>query len=130
MYRIAEEVAKRHKCKVIVNGESIGQVASQTLDSMVVINHVTNMPVIRPVACMDKLEIIDVACRIGTYETSILPFEDCCTIFLPKHPIIHPELNKCLEYESRFDYESLIDECIQNIETITNLKEDQFDSLL
>lgn len=130
MYRIAEEVAKRHKCKVIVNGESIGQVASQTLDSMVVINHVTNMPVIRPVACMDKLEIIDVACRIGTYETSILPFEDCCTIFLPKHPIIHPELNKCLEYESRFDYQTLVDECVSNIEIITNLNESKFEHLL
>lgn len=130
MYRIAEQVAKKHKCKVIVNGESIGQVASQTLDSMVVINNVTNMPVIRPVACMDKLEIIDIANHIGTYETSILPYEDCCTIFLPKHPIIHPELTKCIEYESRFDYESLIDECIQNIETITNLNEDKFASLL
>lgn len=130
MYRIAEIVAKKHKCKVIINGESIGQVASQTLDSMVVINNVTNMPVIRPVACMDKLEIIDVATKIGTYETSILPFEDCCTIFLPKHPIIHPDLNKCIEYESRFDYESLIAECISNIEIITNLKEETYQSLL
>lgn len=130
MYRIAEQVAKKHKCKIIINGESIGQVASQTLDSMVVINNVTNMPVIRPVSCMDKLEIIDIANRIGTYETSILPFEDCCTIFLPKHPIIHPELDRCVEYESRFDYQSLIDECISNIETITNLNEDNFDSLL
>ena len=130
MYRIAEQVVKKHKCKIIINGESIGQVASQTLDSMVVINNVTNMPVIRPVSCMDKLEIIDIANRIGTYETSILPFEDCCTIFLPKHPIIHPELDRCVEYESRFDYQSLIDECISNIETITNLNEDNFDSLL
>ena len=130
MYRIAEKVAKRHKCKILINGESIGQVASQTLDSMVVINNVTNMPVIRPVACMDKLEIIEIAKNIGTYETSILPFEDCCTIFLPKHPVIHPELDKCIEYETRFDYQKLIDECVSNIETITNLKEDNFDSLL
>ena len=130
MYRIAFEVAKRHKCKILINGESIGQVASQTLDSMVVINNVTNMPVIRPVACMDKLEIIDIANKIGTYETSILPFEDCCTIFLPKHPIIHPELDKCVEYESRFDYQSLIDECVSNIETITNLNQDNYQSLL
>ena len=97
---------------------------------MVVINNVTNMPVIRPVACMDKLEIIDISNRIGTYETSILPFEDCCTIFLPKHPVIHPELDKCIEYESRFDYQSLIDECISNIEVITNLNESNFDDLL
>lgn len=130
MYRIAEQMSKKNNCKVIINGESIGQVASQTLDSMVVINNVTNMPVIRPVACMDKLEIIDISNRIGTYETSILPFEDCCTIFLPKHPVIHPELDKCIEYESRFDYQSLIDECISNIEVITNLNESNFDDLL
>ncbi len=130
MYRIASKVAKQHKCKVIINGESIGQVASQTLDSMVVINDVTNMPVIRPVACMDKLEIIDIAQNIGTYETSILPYEDCCTIFLPKHPIIHPDLKRCIEYESRFDFESLIEECVSNIETISNLKEDNYNSLL
>ena len=79
------------------------------------------MPIIRPVACMDKLEIIDIANKIGTYETSILPYEDCCTIFLPKHPVINPTIDKCIEYEKRFDYELLIDECINNIETITNL---------
>ena len=83
MYRIAERICQKHKLKVIINGESIGQVASQTLTSMIAINNVTNLPVIRPVACMDKLEIIDIANRINTYETSILPYEDCCTIFLP-----------------------------------------------
>ena len=121
MYRIAERVANLHNCKIIVNGESIGQVASQTLSSMSVINNVTNMPVIRPVACMDKLEIIEISRKIGTYDTSILPYEDCCTIFLPKHPVINPELSRCLMYESRFDYEKLIDECIDNIEIINNL---------
>ncbi len=120
MYRIAEQYGKKRKCKIIINGESIGQVASQTLTSMSVINEVTNMPVIRPVACLDKLEIIEIAKKIGTYETSILPFEDCCTIFLPKHPVIHPELNRAKEYESYFDYESLIDECICNIEVVTD----------
>ena len=84
---------------------------------MRVINSVTNLPVIRPVACMDKLEIIDISNKIGTYETSILPFEDCCTIFLPKHPVINPELDKCLDYEKRFDYSTLVEECINNIET-------------
>ena len=118
MYRIAETYANKRKCKIIVNGESIGQVASQTLSSMSVINEVTNMPVIRPVACLDKLEIIDIAKKINTYETSILPFEDCCTIFLPKHPVINPVLNKCLEYETRFDFENLINETIENIETV------------
>lgn len=129
MYRIAEKLAKKHKCKVIINGESIGQVASQTLTSMGVINSVTNFPVIRPVACMDKLEIIDIANKINTYETSILPYEDCCTIFLPTHPVINPNINKCLYYESLFDYEALIDECIENVEIIKNLNQEKSDLL-
>ncbi len=129
MYRIAEEVVKRKHLKVILNGESVGQVASQTLSSMIVINNVTNLPIIRPVACLDKLEIIDIATKIGTYETSILPYEDCCTIFLPKHPVINPVLEKCLEYEARFDYKSLVMECVDNIETITNLVEEKNDLL-
>ncbi|MCM1370761.1 MAG: tRNA 4-thiouridine(8) synthase ThiI [Clostridium sp.] len=115
MYRIASIYSKKLKCKIIINGESIGQVASQTLTSMSVINNVTNIPIIRPVVCMDKLEIIEVAKKINTYETSILPYEDCCTIFLPKHPVINPELNKCLEFEKKFNYENLIDEAINNI---------------
>lgn len=130
MYRIAEKLALKHKCKVIINGESIGQVASQTLTSMSVINSVTNFPVIRPVACMDKLEIIDVANKIKTYETSILPYEDCCTIFLPTHPVINPDINKCLLYEKNFNYEELIEECINNIETITNLANEDYSDLL
>lgn len=130
MYRIAERYAKKRNCKIIVNGESIGQVASQTLSSMSVINNVVNIPVIRPVACLDKLEIIDIAEKIGTYETSILPFEDCCTVFVPKHPVINPDLNKCIEYENNFDFEPLIKECIDNIETITNLKQDKFEEYL
>ncbi len=129
MYRIAQRVVDRRKLKIILNGESIGQVASQTLDSMRVINSVTNLPVIRPVACMDKLEIIEIAKKIGTYETSILPFEDCCTIFLPKHPVINPNLEKCIEYESRMDYEKYIEECIMNIETVS-LHQESVDDLL
>ena len=118
MYRIADRYSKKIKCKVIINGESIGQVASQTLTSMVVINSVTNKPIIRPVACMDKLEIIDIANKINTYQTSILPYEDCCTIFLPKHPVINPELDKCIEIEKTFNYEELINETINNIQVI------------
>ena len=129
MYRIAEKVVKKKHLKVILNGESVGQVASQTLSSMIVINNVTNLPIIRPVACLDKLEIIDIANKIGTYETSILPYEDCCTIFLPKHPVINPDLDKCIYYESKFDYETLVDECVNNIETITNLEEEKSDLL-
>ena len=106
------------KCLVLINGESVGQVASQTLTSMQVINNVTNLPVIRPVACLDKLEIIDIAKKIGTYETSILPYEDCCTIFLPKHPVINPNLEKAIAYENTFDYQSLIEKAIDNKETV------------
>ena len=126
MYRIATNINKKYK--VVVNGESIGQVASQTLTSINVINSVTNFPIIRPVACLDKLEIIEIAKKIGTYETSILPFEDCCTIFVPKHPVINPKLEKCLEYE-KFNYQELIDECINNIEVITNFNKNFKDLL-
>ena len=126
MYRIATNISNKYK--VLINGESIGQVASQTLTSINVINSVTNFPVIRPVACLDKLEIIEIAKKIGTYETSILPFEDCCTIFVPKHPVINPKLEKCLEYE-KFNYQELIDECINNIEVITNFNKDFKDLL-
>ena len=118
MYRISEKVAKKTKSKIIINGESIGQVASQTLTSMYVINNVTNMPVIRPVACLDKLDIIEIAKKINTYETSILPYEDCCTIFVPKHPVINPNLEKCIYNESLIDYESMIEECVNNMEKI------------
>lgn len=126
MYRIAEEVLKNKNLKVIINGESIGQVASQTLTSMAVINSVTNIPIIRPVACMDKLEIIDIANKIGTYETSILPYEDCCTIFLPKHPVINPDLKKAILYENSFNYKELIDECLENIEVISNFDSNEY----
>ncbi len=130
MYRISEKYAKKINAKILINGESIGQVASQTLDSMACINEVTNMPVIRPVATYDKLEIIDIAKKINTYETSILPYEDCCTIFVPPHPVIKPDLEKARAYEKAFDYEKLIDECINNIETITNFKEEKYEELL
>lgn len=130
MYRIAERYAKKIKAKIIINGESIGQVASQTLDSMFVINEVTNMPIIRPVATYDKLEIIELAKKIGSYDTSILPYEDCCTIFVPPHPVIKPSLEKALEYEKNFDFEKLLDECINNIYTITNFEDDDFEDIL
>ena len=129
MYRIAEKFAKKKKMQVIFNGESIGQVASQTLSSMNVINNVCNIPVIRPVACMDKLEIINIEKKLGTYETSILPYEDCCTVFVPKHPVINPTIEKCELYEANFDYDSLIDDAINNIETITNLEKKYEDIL-
>ncbi len=118
MYRISAIIAHKNKCHIIVNGESIGQVASQTLTSMKCINEVVKIPVIRPVACFDKLEIIALAQKIGTYETSILPYEDCCTIFVPKHPVINPSLEKCYLYEQSVDYEKMIYEAIKNEEII------------
>ena len=130
MYRIAFKVAKKRNCKVIINGESIGQVASQTLTSMNVINSVTNYPIIRPVACLDKLEIINIAKKIGTYETSILPYEDCCTIFVPRHPVINPDINKAVLFEQLIYYEILINECINNMETITITNKSEFEDLL
>lgn len=132
MYRISEKIAWQNNIHILVNGESIGQVASQTLTSMKAINEVVKMPVIRPVACFDKNEIIKIAKDINTYETSILPYEDCCTIFVPKHPVINPEINLCQEYENLFDYKTLIDKCIKEHEIIKVMreKENKFQDLL
>lgn len=131
MYRIMELLAKQLDALVIVNGESIGQVASQTLSSMSVINEVTNFPIIRPVACLDKLEIINIAKKIDTYDISILPYEDCCTVFVPKHPVINPKLEACIKMEERFDFNSLIEKTVQEVKhmTITDF-EDEFDKML
>ena len=118
MYRIGENIAHYNKCSILINGESIGQVASQTLTSMSAINSVVRIPVIRPVACFDKLEIINVANKIDTYETSILPFEDCCTIFVPEHPVINPQIDKCEEYEKLIPYEELLRNAIKDHEII------------
>ena len=116
MYRIADAFAKKNNCQCIVNGESIGQVASQTLESMSVINEVTNNVIIRPLAIFDKLDIINISKDIVTYETSIMPYEDCCTIFDPKKPATKPRLQDCEKYEAMFDYQALIDEAIEHAE--------------
>ena len=118
MYRIMEKLATKYNGLAIINGESVGQVASQTLTSMSVINSVTNMPVIRPLACLDKLEIMDIARKIDTYETSILPYEDCCTVFVPKHPAINPKIETAVKEENKFDYEKLINEAVDSLNTI------------
>lgn len=118
MYRIMEKLAIKYNGLAIINGESVGQVASQTLTSMSVINSVTNMPVIRPLACLDKLEIMDIARKIDTYETSILPYEDCCTVFVPKHPAINPKIETAIKEENKFDYEKLINEAVDSLNTI------------
>jgi len=118
MYRLAERLSEKRKCLAIVNGECIGQVASQTLESMGTINQVVSIPVIRPCVCYDKLEIIDLAKKIGSYDTSILPFEDCCTIFTPKNPVTKPTIKKAEMWERKFDFEPLLEQTLEKVETL------------
>ncbi len=117
MYRIAEKLAKNIGANAIINGENIGQVASQTLTSIKAVNDVTNFPIIRPLATYDKLEIIDVAKKIGSYDISILPYEDCCTVFVPKHPIINPKFDVIYSEEEKFDF-SLLENALNDIMVI------------
>jgi len=121
MLRITDQLRENVRALAIANGESVGQVASQTLDSMLAINDVTNTPIIRPVATMDKLDIIKVAEEINTFELSIQPFEDCCTVFAPPSPKTKPKLEKARQYEARLDVEGLIKEAVDGtvIEEIT-----------
>ena len=114
MYRIAEKLAENIGATAIINGENIGQVASQTLTSIKAVNDVTTFPIIRPLATYDKLEIIDIAKKIGSYDISILPYEDCCTVFVPKHPVINPKLDVIRSEEEKFDF-NLIDKAIEDI---------------
>ena len=118
MFRLASELAKRRHCLAISTGESVGQVASQTLDSLKVINDVTNIPVLRPLVVEDKENIIKLARRIDTFDISIRPYEDCCTIFAPRRPKTKPDLDKCLEFEKKFDYEQLIKDALDNVEVL------------
>lgn len=118
MMRIAEKLAHKQNALAICTGESIGQVASQTLESMNAINDVIDIPMIRPLVCMDKIEIIGLSKKIGTYDTSILPYEDCCTIFTPKNPVTKPRIDRCEKYESHFNWGQLVDECVENVESI------------
>ncbi len=125
MYRIAEKMARRHRCLALANGESVGQVASQTLNSMAVINEVVRLPVLRPLATTDKIEIIKTARKIKTYEISIRPFEDCCTIFTPVNPKTMPKLDEVLAIEAKFDYATLVDECVAEAESYFLSSDDQ-----
>jgi len=118
MMRIAEQIAVRERANGLITGESIGQVASQTMESLMCTDQVVSMPVYRPLIGFDKQEIIDVAKRIGTFETSSLPYEDCCTVFTPRHPATRPKLEKILEGEELLDSEALIQEAMDNIEVI------------
>ncbi len=118
MMRLAEKVANRNKCRALITGESLGQVASQTLDALNVTDSVVNMPVFRPCIGMDKEEIITISRKINTFETSILPYEDCCTVFTPKHPKTRPEMFRVLEQESKIDIEALEKEAMESLQTI------------
>lgn len=119
MYRIATKIATKNKCLCIINGESVGQVASQTLGSMQTINSVTCFPILRPLCTYDKKDIIKISMDIDCYELSIKPFEDCCTVYVPKAPATSPKIDKAIMYESKFDYEKLVDEAVENTCSIT-----------
>jgi len=127
MYRIAEKLAKKKNCLCIINGESVGQVASQTLGSMNTINSVTNYPILRPLVTYDKADIIAISQKIGCFDLSIKPFEDCCTVYVPKAPATAPKIDKALEYEKKFDYEKLIDEAVENVNSIIINKDSDID---
>ena len=124
MMRIAEKLAKEAECQALITGEDLGQVASQTAEALVVTDSVVSMPVFRPLIGMDKIEIMDRAQEIGTYEKSIEPYEDCCTVFLPKHPATKPRLEKILESESRLDIETLVNNAIASQEIVLIKPED------
>ena len=132
MMKIADLVREEIGALGIVTGESLGQVASQTLESLTAINAVTSTPIFRPLISMDKLDIIDIAREIGTYETSILPYEDCCTIFTPSCPKTKPKLEKVEYYESFKDFDELITEAVQNREVLSfpMKKSNDFSNLL
>ncbi len=130
MYRIAEKLARRNKHLAIINGESVGQVASQTLTSIKAVNDVTNFPIIRPLACFDKSEIIDISKSINTYDISIEPYEDCCTVFVPKHPVINPDLKVINEEESKYDFDELINEAVTTANVIKINDKEEFNEYL
>jgi len=118
MMAIAEKVAEKNGAKALVTGESIGQVASQTVEAMYVTNEIVTMPVFRPVIGMDKEEIITIARQIDTFETSTLPYEDCCTIFTPRHPLTKPKLESIKKSERLLDFDKLVDEAVAGIEIV------------
>lgn len=118
MMRIAEKIAQKSDCTMLITGENLGQVASQTAEALVVTDATVNMPVMRPLIALDKVDIISKAKEIGTFETSIMPYEDCCTVFLPKHPATKPKLEKILESESKLDVDALVEAAVAKTEVI------------
>lgn len=119
MFTIAERLCKKYDRKMIVTGENLGQVASQTIESMTVVEEVVkSTPIIRPLVAFDKCEIIDIAKKIGTYETSIKPFEDCCTVFLPENPVVKPVLYKVKKEQDKIDFDAILDRAMESIEIV------------
>lgn len=119
MMRICEKLCKKYGYQAVVTGENLGQVASQTIESMTSTESVLqSIPVFRPVLAFDKIEIIEIAKQIGTFNTSILPYEDCCTVFLPKNPLIKPKIELVEQEEAKLDIDTLVDEAIANLEII------------
>ncbi|MPN54361.1 putative tRNA sulfurtransferase [bioreactor metagenome] len=116
--RIAEKIAIEQGIDMLITGESLGQVASQTMKSMAVIENAIDMPILKPVIGMDKTEIIDISRQIGTYETSILPYDDCCSVFAPKNPVIKPKLEAILKSESKLEIEQLVEKAYSTLEII------------
>lgn len=118
MMRIAERVAEKKNAMMLITGENLGQVASQTAEALAVTDACVSMPVMRPLIAMDKVDIMEKAKEIGTYEKSIEPFEDCCTVFLPKHPTTKPKLEKIIESESKLDVEALVNAAVESMELV------------
>ncbi len=119
MFTIAERLCKKHDKKMIITGENLGQVASQTIESMTVVSDVVkHTPIIRPLVAFDKCEIIDIAKKIGTYETSIKPFEDCCTVFLPDNPVVKPVLHKVVKEQNKLEFEAILDRAMESVEVV------------
>jgi thiamine biosynthesis protein ThiI len=118
MVRVAGRIAERSRATALVTGDSLGQVASQTLDNMVCTDDASPMPILRPLVGMDKQEIVDEAKRIGTYETSILPYEDCCSLFVPRSPATRATVQECAAAEASLDVPALIERCLESSEVV------------
>ena len=126
MLRIAERIADIRNAKAIVTGDDLGQVASQTIESIYAINQVTTMPILRPLIAYDKLDIMDIAQKIDTYEISILPYEDCCTVFVPKEPKTKPRVDECQRNEAMISgLDDMIQDAIVKTETVVQKKEEE-----
>jgi len=120
MMRIAERIARATECQSLATGETIGQVASQTMDALVVTNAVVDMPIFQPLICFDKMETVDIARKIGTFDLSVLPYEDCCTVFTPRHPTTKPRLERVEEAEAKLpELDAMIEKAATDYETIT-----------